>query len=308
MTPFQSIMAYLDHLWDDLTPDERTALANVQAALKEAGPSAEVVDLLVQAFEFIIHEEESSATSAEALAKARQWLADLRPRAVRLLRTGSPGKQELINRLRTLIASIAQQIHANALPITTRLPHTPDLAQTSLWRIPSNQVARVALEALQDAAEGAPSWAEEHGIPTYTRHYARNMTQMSLTIRGQAAATLSSTLWASVRQLNDLTADVYIACLAQWLLEVQDPEQAVWMRVDTQANTINIPASPDDEDADKPISVLAFTVQDPMRPVDQTPAGGAVPSGCEWRIPVPGGSTARLSWCLQPFSGRVESG
>jgi hypothetical protein len=79
MTPFQSIMAYLDHLWDDLTPDERTALANVQAALKEAGPSAEVVDLLVQAFEFIIHEEESSATSAEALAKARQWLADLRP-------------------------------------------------------------------------------------------------------------------------------------------------------------------------------------------------------------------------------------
>ena len=57
MTPFQSIMAYLDHLWDDLTPDERTALANVQAALKEAGPSAEVVDLLVQAFELIIHEE-----------------------------------------------------------------------------------------------------------------------------------------------------------------------------------------------------------------------------------------------------------
>jgi hypothetical protein len=294
MKPFQSIMAYFDHLWDDLTPDERTALANVQAALKEAGPSAEVVDLLVQAFEFIIHEEESSATSAEALAKARQWLADLRPGAVRLLRTGPPGKaallvvlwmkvvrdvvdlgedQELINRFRTLIASIAQQIHANALPITTRLPHTPDLAQTSLWRIPSNQVARVALEALQDAAEGAPSWAEEHGIPTYTRHYARNMTQMSLTIRGQAAATLSSTLWASVRQLNDLTADVYIACLAQWLLEVQDPEQAVWMRVDTQANTINIPASPDDEDADKPISILASTVQDPMSPVDQTRCG-----------------------------------
>jgi hypothetical protein len=45
------------------------------------------------------------------------------------------------------------------------------------------------------------------------------------------------------------------------------------MRVDTQANTINIPASPDDEDADKPISVLASTVQDPMLPVDQTRCG-----------------------------------
>jgi hypothetical protein len=191
MKPFRSILPYLDQLWDDLAPDERTALADVQVALKEAGPGA------------------------EALAEARQWLADLRPLAVRLLRTGPPGKaallvvlwmkvvrdvvdlgedQELINRLRTLIASIAQQIHTNALPITTRLPHTPDLAQTSLWSMPSNQVARVALEALQDAAEGAPSWAEEHGIPTYTRRYARNTTQMSLTLRGQSAATLSSTL------------------------------------------------------------------------------------------------------------------
>jgi hypothetical protein len=53
MKPFQSIMAYLDHLWDDLTPNERTALANVQAALKEAGPSAEVVDL--DAAEWVIY-------------------------------------------------------------------------------------------------------------------------------------------------------------------------------------------------------------------------------------------------------------
>jgi hypothetical protein len=116
-----------------------------------------------------------------------------------------------------------------------------------------------------------PPW--EHAVPLLKEAQRRKTEILATLVRSQVPATGGD---ASVRprpQRSHRTAGARrqgSRVPTPPVLEHPTSETAL---IDTQANTINTPASPDDEDADKLISVLASTVQDPMRPVDRTCCG-----------------------------------
>ena len=82
------------------------------------------------------------------------------------------------------------------------------------------------LQGIQDAAEGAHSWAdfETTTVPTYRRLMGREGKDgvIDLSVRlqdGDARArhTMLSILWGQVCELDDLTGDVLLAAFTQWL-------------------------------------------------------------------------------------------
>ena len=105
--------------------------------------------------------------------------------------------------------------------------------------IPSSAPLETMLQGIQDAAEGAHSWAdfETTTVPTYRRLMGRGGKDgvIDLSVRlqdGDARArhTMLSILWGQVCELDDLTGDVLLAAFTHWLTHRE--EGSTWITAD----------------------------------------------------------------------------
>jgi hypothetical protein len=131
---------------------------------------------------------------------------------------------------------------AAATPAKNELPRSPKLADAfcnDYVAIPSSQPLQAVLSSFQDAAEGRQGWSDnESATPPVYRHpigkYGREGF-VDVSVRdGDGLASVSGgvmpSLWEQVQKLNDLTGDVFLVALAQWLFDGEG--ENTWISVE----------------------------------------------------------------------------
>jgi len=119
------------------------------------------------------------------------------------------------------------------------LPKLPPAFLNGVGVIPSPAALETMLQGFQDAAEGASNWTDFEGTttPTYRHLVGRKGKEgiVDLSVRRQdgealVGDTILTALWDQVRELDDLTGDVLLAAVTQWLS--QPEEGSTWITAD----------------------------------------------------------------------------
>ena len=123
-------------------------------------------------------------------------------------------------------------------PPHRRIPPTADVCRDGYFHVPSSPPLIALVRAVQDAHEGAHGWSDNQGatVPIYRHAVGRGREGVvEVSVRADegnlsAQDPILATLWDQVRGLQDLTADVLLTALAQWL--GAGDGGSVWIRVD----------------------------------------------------------------------------
>jgi hypothetical protein len=120
-----------------------------------------------------------------------------------------------------------------------RFPKVPDAFRKDYAAIPSSQPVQAVLSSFQDATEGRQGWSDNESTtaPVYRYpigKYGREGV-VDISVRdGDGLASVSGgilpSLWDQVQKLNDLTGDVFLVALVQWLYEGEADN--TWLSVD----------------------------------------------------------------------------
>jgi len=153
--------------------------------------------------------------------------------------TPVPALEDQIARLVTRVVTMAQAID-QALAILrapTERPDTDaDVFRDGLASMPSYHVLLGVLEAIH-AGQGGQGWTDNNGqtVPMRPVYDGKGTAYLSLREpagdRRPAAAVIRS-LWAKVRELDDLTSDVLLYCLCCWATRTSSPGEFVWIIAD----------------------------------------------------------------------------
>jgi hypothetical protein len=121
-----------------------------------------------------------------------------------------------------------------------RRPLAPNPLISGAAAFPANHVTWALVRALRDAALGA-GWTERDGLGAELAHTTpTNKGRGAVRVSLRADAVLSPShaadalpaLWERVRELDALTADALLVCLAHWAASAGRPDEPVWVTAD----------------------------------------------------------------------------
>ena len=146
-----------------------------------------------------------------------------------------PDLEQLLG-LRPLTADDATRLLRRPAP---RLPAVPNPLQDGAAAFPANHVTWALVRALRDAALGA-GWSERAGLSAELAHTTpTNKGRGAVHVTLRSEDTLSApaddalpALWERVRELDAMTTDALLVCLAQWAASAGRPDEPVWVTAD----------------------------------------------------------------------------
>jgi len=116
-------------------------------------------------------------------------------------------------------------------------PAIADVFRDGLASLPTYQSLWGVLQAIQEGRNALQQWTDNNGQTVPMRPVYDGKGTAYLSVREPAgdrrpAAAVIRSLWAKVRELDDLTSDVLLYCLCCWATRTSSPGEFVWIIAD----------------------------------------------------------------------------
>ncbi len=119
-----------------------------------------------------------------------------------------------------------------------KLPPVVEVFHDGFANIPTYYPVYATMRALHDTAT-PDKWIDHNGerVPTHTTESPNGANVVYVSVRGADGRLapqpeLLPALWKQVVEMDDLTSDTFLLCLAQWATQGGEPDKPVWISAD----------------------------------------------------------------------------